>query len=555
MLPLGMAACAMGAEKPPVPNARLPYASLGFPGYSPTLMRAPSYSMATVHLLDSTHLLLTFTLRTLVPRVAGDDENDSDRLVAAEVVDIANGKVLAHTQWRLHDHSRYLWRAGDGLFVLRSADELSTFAPLRGLASGEAFQRVALPHRPGIPQYIGSSPDGAILTVEVQRPEDKDPNDDGSDTPKTRHTTIQFFRVSAPAQPDSPIELSAAGPVVGAPSLLRLVLDGDGYLWAEDQGRSNWLVSFNEYAGKQQKLTSIHSSCPPRLSLLSRSEFLAETCRGVDDSPMLAAYGFDGHENWEEPFGGNLQPPTIATAPQAGRFAMSRLVANGEGAAVSGLSPEDPLVQEIRVYQTESGDMLLHLQCSNPIRTAENFDISPDGSTLAVMGHDGIEIYKLRGLTERDRKDLADVQTMTPPLSTGPVELSRILQPVGSERRLLKTSETASGPGGSAEANAGMGSSGASGVPAGVTSGVASAPAAEVAKAAGSGAAVAAAASIAGADPAKGSGSVSGSTTAAGANQSASASAPEAVAAPRKPPTLLAPGESPEFKGAGSRPQ
>ncbi len=373
----------IAGEKPPVPAMRVPYNELGFPGYAPALMRVGTYSMSTLHMLDSKHVLFTFSLRSLVPRLPGDDERDTDRLVAAEIIELPEGKVVARTQWRLHDHGRYLWRAGHGLFILRTADELSAFAPLRGLESGHPFERIAIPHRPGLPVVVATSPDGAILTVQVQEPGQTDDTElDG--TPMRRHAIIEFYRISTSSAPEGPVELKPAGPVVGSPNFLHLPLDGDGYLWAENQNRGNWLVTFNEFGGKQEKLATIHSSCGPRLSLLSRGEFLAETCRGMDEAPMLASFGFDGHENWEEPVGTNLQPPTIVTAAEAGRFAISRLTTNSGGS--SGTSTENPMAQELRVYQTESGDMLLRLQCSNPIRTSENFDLSPGWQHAGGVG-------------------------------------------------------------------------------------------------------------------------------------------------------------------------
>ncbi len=510
------------AEKPPVPTLRVPLAELGFPGYQMAMLHAGA-SIATVHLLDKTHVLVTFGLRSLVPRLPGDDEGDSDRLVAGEVIDLTTGKVLARTEWHLHDHGRYLWSAGQGLFVLRSGQELSLFAPLRGLATGTSFQRVALPHRPGIPQLIESSPDGRILTVQMQHPEETTDGAEGDEQPKRKRTTIEFYRLTVD-QPERPVSLKPAG-VVGAPGFLRLALDGDGYLWAEEDHRSVWSVSFNEYEGKPQSLAAVHSLCAPTLRLLSRSQFAAVSCRS-DQSPQLAVYGFDGHENWEEPFGETLQAPTFLTAPTAGRFAFSRLYASS-GSETNGSGGGAPLGEEIRVYQSESGDLLLHVQCDPVARTAENFDLSTDGRTLAVLGSKTLDLYTLPELSARDLKDLAEIEGMRPPEAHGPVVLRRITRPI--HEGAPEAEETAKGE---------------EDVPA--TTAVEAAPAAAAAPgtapAAGSRNVPPAANSSAANYPAAGAGSGG-----AGAGADPSQAAP-AGDAPRKPPTLLNPGESPEGK-------
>ncbi len=486
---------AASAAKTPVPAVRLPLAALGFPGYPVALMHAGA-SMATIHVLDDKHLLFTYGLRSLVPRIPGDDANDHDRLVGAEVVEAPSGRVLARAEWHLHDYGRYLWSVGRGVFLMRSGDELSVFAPLRGLASGTAFQRTALPHRPGHPMVVSASPDGQILTVELQKKSEAG-EDEGDGQPRRKHTVVEFYRLAVPAKEDEPIALQAAG-VIGSPELLRLALDGDGYLWADDLERNRWSVSFNEYEGKPQQLTAVNSTCAPRLELLGRSEFATLTCGISEDTEMLTAYGFDGHENWEEHVGAMSQPPAFVTAPTAGRFAMSRLVASSGGSGINGLAAPESLTQEIRVYGTESGDLLLNIACLPVARTPENFDLSADGRTLAVLGPDSINLYRLPELSARDRKDLADAETMMPPLAKGPVSLRHITRPVAEEEQAVSSEETTAPQ---------------PPVPA-ATAATAEAPAATPSPA-------------------------SAETTSVSGDSNA---------APRKPPTLLAPGEQPEYK-------
>ncbi len=502
---------------------RIPLAALGFPGYRVAFMHAGA-SMVTLHLLDKSHLLFTFGLRSLVPRLPGDDENDDDRLVGAEVVEIPSGKILERTEWHLHDHGRYVWSVGHGVFVLRSGDELSTFAPLRGLATHTSFDRVALPHKAGHPELVMGSPDGNILTVELQKKADPEEGTAGGEGPKHKHTIVEFYRILAPSEAEKPVELRAAG-AVGSPALLRLALDGDGYLWAEDKQRSRWTVSFNEYEGKGQELTAVDSSCNPRLELLSRGEFAVLTCNGLDSSSqMLSAYGFDGHENWQEPLRGEpLQPPTIVTAPEGGRFAMSRLTASSNGSPVKTPGLDDgTLSQEIRVYGTASGDLLLSVQCLPVLRTPENFDLSPDGRSLVVLGADSINFYNLPELTAHDRKDLAEAQAMTPPVSTGPVVLRRITRPVVAEEQAIASEETTQPQPALAPGSATT---------------VAAAPAQAPAN---------------GRQGSSGGNPAPGSPPAPGATQDKAADGP---GTPRKPPTLLTPGEVPEYKGHDNKPQ
>ena len=494
------------AAKSPPPTVRLPLAALGFPGHRVALMHAGA-SMATLHLLDKDHLLFTFGLRALVPRLVGDDEHDQDRLVGAEVVEIPSGKILERTEWHLHDHGRYLWSVGHGIFILRMGDELSTFAPLRGLASHTSFERINLPHRPGHPELIEGSPDGEIITLQLQKLDEKQEEGDET-TPRHKHTTLEFYRIEAPAKATEPVQLKGAG-AIGSPGLLRLALDGDGYLWADpkESDRFKWAVSFNEYEGEGQDLTAIDSSCAPRLELLGKSEFAVLTCKGSEDSQLLAAYGFDGQLNWREDLGGeSLQPPRFVSAPEAGRFAMSRLLASGSGGAANSPLDDGTMSQVVRVMSTVSGAPLLSVTCMPAARVPENFDLSPDGRTLAVLSAETIDLYSLPALSDGERKDLADAHTMLPPRGSGPVVLRRITRPVVEEQAVAAEETTTPQPA----------------VPA--------------------------------TDPAMNSGAVASSSGSAAATVRESAQSQPAVAgddhaAPKKPPTLLLPGETPDYTG------
>lgn len=517
------------AETPPKPAVRIPLSALGFPGYSVSLLHAGA-SMATVHMLDSTHLLFTYSLRSLVPRLPGDDVNDTDRQVEAVLVEVPSGKVLSQAKWHLHDHGRYLWSVGQGVFVVRAGNDLSLLAPMQGLAAGsESLRRYSLPHRSGRPVLVQGSPDGRMLTVEMETELEPALGDDPPEGRKRHHYTLEFFRLMPGQKPGEAINVSGAG-AIGSPIQLGLAMDGDGYLWAEDGERGKWMVSFNEFGGKQEKLAPVMSSCHPRLSLLSRSQFLVETCRGSDDTAMLSAYAFDGHENWEEPFGQTLQPPTLSLSPAAGRFALSRLVASSGGAPVSGLAHDDPITQEIRVYQTESGDMLLHVLCAPAVRSAENFDLSPDGKSLVVLGPETLDVYHLPELTARDRKDLAEVQSMTPPVGAGPVVFARITRPIaapetvagGNAVRAADEPAATMAVGSSAPSGRALGGSAAGTIAAAANNSA--------------GPVRAARAEERGIEP----GAVNGDP---GAGK------------PRKAPTLLNPGETPEFKDKSAEPK
>jgi len=452
---LGQALC---AEKKPGPWVQIPLDSLGFPGVSSTFLGAGN-SVLTVHFLDSGHLLVTFGLRKLVPRVEQDPEDHEDRLVAGVVVDLPSGKVEAQTEWHMHDHGRYLWSLGKGRFLLRIGEQLYTMAPLKGLAAGDAFARTLFPGRQARPSLVEVSADGGVVTMETVFAESRGGparvvGDADTATASAMRAVIDFFRI---AEDDGPagFEMKPAGSVLSR-TLFLVPLDADGYLWANDEGGGNWSVTFDGFGGKTIDLGKIQSTCRPRLQMTSRSEFLAMTCQGSDDRIKMASYGLDGTETWEDPIG-NTGAPTFAFAPAAARFAVSGSSTSAvvATAGVTGLPEDDGPRQEVRVYQNASGDMLLRVECTPAFKTAENFDLSADGLLAAVVRNGAIAVYKLPPLSKRDQQDMAEVASFAPPASAAEVTLKRLAEPVQSEqarrRALTQSAGTqnafATGPG------------------------------------------------------------------------------------------------------------
>jgi hypothetical protein len=453
-----MACCALaarpllGGEKQPLPAVRLSLEGLGFPGASRVFLDSGA-SMLTVHFVDDTHLLVTFGERKLVPRLAGDPQDDDDRLVAGELVELPGGKILAKTEWHMHDHGRYLWPLGKGRFLIRIGDGLYAMAPLARLMSGEAgaadpFQRTVLPVRRGRPTLVQASEDGGLLTVETQVSVSKETPvitvSNATAVPQTV-TLVDFYRMSGEGSASSPLELTLAGGV-RSPEPFFLPITSGGYLWPQPSGNNRWAVTFDDFTGKAVNITTLDSSCTPRLEMVSASEFVALTCRGSGDRVRVGSYGLDGTETWQED-AGDYGPPTFAFAPAAGRFAVSHktappLAQGGlaglvKGAGSNGTGGQQNSVvdqpasegQEVRVYQNASGDLLLKVQVSPAMKTAENFDLTEDGTEAVVTKDGDVLVYKLPALSKRDKEDIAETVKFTPPVTTGAVRLGLLTGP------------------------------------------------------------------------------------------------------------------------------
>ena len=440
------------AEKPdltPQPWVTMSLRTLGVPSIPESFLQVGA-SMLTLDLVDDTHLLLTFSSRGLVPRDKDDLPGEESRMVAAELVELPTGKILAHADWKMHDHGRYLWRMGKGRFLMRTRNKLFVIAPLSRLNTPDPLRPLPFPSRDGMPVAAVISPDMTMLTVETKPPEKKAKIATAAGTivvndPKPT-VMLDFYRLNGGDAPGVPLSLTPSGSV-RAPGPLMLPMDADGYLWPNEGQHGRWPVSFNEFGGREVKIGAIDSSCPPRLQMVSRFEFLAFTCRGTESRVRLKSYGMDGHETWEETLSGTYGLPELAFAPEAGRFALSRIMSPSGDLMLGQIIP-DGATQEVRVYQTESGELLLKVPTTPVTRYAENFDLSLDGSVAAVVSNGTVQVYKLPAPSAQDMKDLQEAKSFSPPVSIMAVSFAKLENRRGGTESEGTESAAASAPAG-----------------------------------------------------------------------------------------------------------
>ncbi len=425
----------------PEPPRRIPLEPLGFQPLSTQFLLAGS-SLFTVHYVDDTHLLLTFTVRRLLSRLPDEPEDDQDRNVDALLLDLPTGHVLAQTSWRLHDHGQYLWSLGHGHFLLRIRDRLTTFAPLAHVKTGVPFDERPFLNISG--RRIGAvllSPDADMLVIEslprtppVPRP--KTPLFGPTpapiaEQPEPDSVQINFYRIPKPDDSDGEIRPRSAG-VVRSSSLGSIPMDTAGYIDVLDQGRQHWAFDFDSYAGKSSELSAFDSTCRPAPVFVSRSEFIAFGCRSGNTRQLLGGFNMRGEEMWEQNLYGDYLAPSLVFATSNDRFALGRVLVRSSVVADQPLSSDELSSQNVVVYQAGSGKQILRAECSPIERAGQNFALSPDGLSLAVIHADAIEIYSLPPLTDKEEADLKLSQAAAPEDNEAPVHFKAAHQSVAS---------------------------------------------------------------------------------------------------------------------------
>jgi hypothetical protein len=521
ILLLASSASAAAIGRGPEPIARIELEPMGYQGLQQEHMVAGS-PMLTVNFVDDNHLLVTFEVRRLMKRETNAGPGEADRTVMACLVDVASDTVVAHTEWRLHDRSQYLWDLGGGKFLLRIRDELTVFSPMAGKPE-DAFRTSPFLQTQRHIVAVLLSADRDLLTIESVKRPDATAGDVavhvGVDPAPVQ---INFYRLRTDETDHNKLVLTSAG-AIRTRAAIALPVTAAGYLDIIEGGKRTWLFNFDEHSGKVHELLAFDTTCFPRPVFVGHDEFIVFGCKSGDERRLLAGFNLRGEEMWQQGFYESYIAPTFSFAPAAGRFALGRTIIGAPLPEDVALSAAAISSQEVRVYQTYNGTQLFRINCTPVERSGQNFDLSPDGMRLAVVRETevrrkgtkvagsymdksaGIEIYALPPLTDQDRSSVK-AAAINAPADTG-VPIDEALARVAAS----KSKEAKSGVGTIAPA--------------------ASAPAA-ASDASNSGENQAANADTAGDQQEAGAASV---------NQ-------EAPTEPRKPPTLYGPDEKPQDK-------
>ena len=415
----------------PRPAARISLEDVGFMPLSPRYLLDGS-SMLALHYVDATHLLVSFDARRLIPRIPNDPPTDQDHNVDLLLLELPSGRLLARTELLVHDHGQYLWNLGHGEFLLRLHDSFTTFAPLANLASGKPFIQYPFLRTDRHVVAVILSPQADFLTIESTDPlplVDPDPPSTfasvfGPDPLKPTRVQLNFYRLGLPNQSGQIIPRNAGTAV--SRHAIELPLSSEGLLNVLDQGHFRWAFDFKSHSGKRLELALFDSTCRPVPFFISPSEFLVFGCHGGSTRQIIAGFNLRGDATWQQALSGSYVAPSFVFAPVAGRFALGRLIINSASVGIDTLDPSMVLAESVDVIQNDSGKTIFHTECTPAARAGQNFALSPDGMSIAVIREGNVEIYALPPLGPQDKTAIQLAEKTAPPASDAAVDLSEI---------------------------------------------------------------------------------------------------------------------------------
>jgi hypothetical protein len=367
----------------PKPDLRIPVEPLGYVAASSFYLTS-RLSSTSLDFIDKDHLLFTFRVPGLMKRLPDQRRDDEDQTIRAVVLELPGGNVVAKTEWRMHDRSRYLWRLGEGRFLVRQRSNLfltDTSLELKPyINSDTALQSVQL------------SPDRKLLVVESESKKENRPavasavptlGDDPAPEPKP----VQIYILRSDTR--SVIARSETLNAVEIPMM------AEGHLQATPGRENRWLIRYLPFHGEERTLTEVQSYCHPAQETVSNDVTLVMTCPRSSNDHQVFAINLDGKTLWQQRWESRYIWPTFQLTQDGSRFAYSSLQVSHSVGIMDQIDETSIVHQMVGVFDTKTGQLRLAKNATPMLSAGQNYTLSPDGLRFAILREGAIEIYDL----------------------------------------------------------------------------------------------------------------------------------------------------------------
>ncbi len=293
-----MAVAVTAQVAPPVadsaaPSRQIDLAKLGYQGLSAE-GRMMTTANVTLDFVDDGHVLLTFNPKKLFQRDPACPPSHRDRMIDAQVIELATGKVVYERSWYLHDEHRYLWPLGEGRFLLRKLNSLY-------VVDAELHEKLLL-ESPKPLLWTGVTPDGKQIMAETAA------NQSGKvGNPSKAKVEINFLDVNSLAVQRT-IRLSQVLPLEATSLGFGDAVSGSGKLW---------LVRFGSAAKNRSYITRVRSQCVPDLLFPTNNTMFVGRCSAEGSDYSVSIFTLTGHFLWREKWNSTAMSRSLNAAKMA----------------------------------------------------------------------------------------------------------------------------------------------------------------------------------------------------------------------------------------------
>jgi len=377
------------------PAFSIPVSPMGFsiPGTSYLLRQQ---QLVSLDFIDEKRLLFSFHVASGLQERSADEDQEREQRIHATVVDIASGKAGPEAEWNIADRRRYLWMLNNGHFLVRTAD---------GLNEGDAELKIKEYLRwPGRLMWIEMDPEQQYIvanSVEAGSEESttstasvapvEKPVKNGKQAEAKSVLTIRTVR-----RETGEVVLTTKAPWTSQTS--DWPMNSQGYVERLHEKKGmHWRLNVVPYGGnKGWALGEADSTCPPQYSFVTDTVLLISRCDPQEGWRLKASKTVGLATLWETTIGSNTMWPLVVTARNGLRVARETLVLKRSAEKYTdGVRIDDVQGQMVRVFDAETGKVVMEATVAPIYDGGGNVAISPSGRRVAILKGNAIQVYEL----------------------------------------------------------------------------------------------------------------------------------------------------------------
>jgi hypothetical protein len=329
--------------------------------------------------LGPQELLVAFNRHHLLVRHELGSGGVTVRVIRAAVVDMATRRVTHTVDWELPDEGQYLWRLPDSRVLVHVGSELRVYGP--GL---KILKRLGLS---GPLDFVRVTPNGTSIVVGVIH---------------ERHSVELHAQLTENlgAEPEEDVNIlvlnrnfETIGSTKTRSGLMPPTLLNEGQVRLLAQPDMHYRMLMRGWDNHSATFARFGSSCTPDLESLAPDLIFMVSCGKANDEFEYRVLHADGKlalknmPNWSE-FG-------FAAEGSADHefFAIKSVQSTRPVPAGARFSAADFTSEALAVYRAGDGKRLLNVTVGAPTSSRDGFALAPDGSQLAVLNRDQIQVY------------------------------------------------------------------------------------------------------------------------------------------------------------------
>lgn len=345
--------------------------------------------------LDRERVLFTFNPKKFVRRQPGCPATHNDRMVHAAIIEVTSGEVRAQADWYLHDSSRYIWSLGSGKILLRRLNSL--FVVDRNL------HETLLWESPKDLLWVSVSPDGKQIITETA---------EGAASPASRpkQSSKASFRIEFRDADSLQVQRT-----IRSKRAANIESTSSGFASAVFGGVTSpvWLVRFGPSEQERVNIARVRTALVPDVLYLNNNTLLIGRNSTRSAGYSVSAFTVTGNLLWRQHWNTHRYYPALARSEDGSRFAITTL--RSVDTPTPGREFEG-LEQQIEVFDTATGTPVISTIAFPVVTHGQNFSLSPDGLSLALLKGTKLEFYDLHPMTLEERGRYTAVKADVPGL-------------------------------------------------------------------------------------------------------------------------------------------